>query len=803
MRMKRLFAAVLTVAMLAGTLPGAFAATSSFSDLGGMPEVAEAAEFLKLMGVVDGVPGGGYNPAGTLSRAEFCAMAVRALDRADEEPAQRGRTIYLDVGPTFWARGYINLASTIRLGGEDGSPLVAGVGDGTFQPDRAITYGEAVTILCRVLGYSETDVAMGGAWYDGYLALGASGGLTEGLTLSGGDVISRGQAAILFHNLYFAKPKGSDKSYLVSQGGSEVENALILDVNATADDGSAAVKTTGDTYKTDRAFDGSIVGKEGKLLLDSDGKLVAFMAKEGGSSRVVNVSRAEATYLVTANGDRINVEPSTKVYRSGGTTTWESAWVDVSKTGTTVTLHYASNGKLGYIFLGSAAAAGGESMVLRTVPNGASNPFSAMASGNYTMLKNGISATAADLRQWDVATYDAAARLIQVSDLKLTGVYEKAEPSLAAPIRVTVMGHTFDVLASAREDLAAFKIGDRITLLLTVDNQVAGAVSASTVSGNAVGMATVDGTTATVKLLQGGLTVSGDVSSAAQRLNDQLVTVTSSSAGRLSLTAVSGSTVRGSLDVAGRTLGDREVAENVTVYDQVSGGAMVAVRYSDLPATVSSGKIDFAGLDSLGRVRYLVLNDVTGDAYEYGIFSYAAAGREPVYKTEKVQQEIDGIPQFNEDGTPVMVDKPVLDSQGNPVIDHYETTSAPTLCVKQGTKEGGETTSKAANFTGSIRNGAMGGIAYTTNGRVAATVTLESITKVGRSAFDSEEMTVTVAGEVYPISEEVQCYNKSTKSWFAPGKDGMEAARAYSDELTLYYDRTPAEGGKIRMIVVP
>lgn len=788
MRMKRLFAAVLTVAMLAGTLPGAFAATSSFSDLGGMPEVAEAAEFLKLMGVVDGVPGGGYNPAGTLSRAEFCAMAVRALDRADEEPAQRGRTIYLDVGPTFWARGYINLASTIRLGGEDGSPLVAGVGDGTFQPDRAITYGEAVTILCRVLGYSETDVAMGGAWYDGYLALGASGGLTEGLTLSGGDVISRGQAAILFHNLYFAKPKGSDKSYLVSQGGSEVENALILDVNATADDGSAAVKTTGDTYKTDRAFDGSIVGKEGKLLLDSDGKLVAFMAKEGGSSRVVNVSRAEATYLVTANGDRINVEPSIKVYRSGGTTTWESAWVDVSKTGTTVTLHYASNGKLGYIFLGSAAAAGGESMVLRTVPNGTSNPFSAMASGNYTMLKNGISATAADLRQWDVATYDAAARLIQVSDLKLTGVYEKAEPSLAAPIRVTVMGHTFDVLASAREDLAAFKIGDRITLLLTVDNQVAGAVSASTVSGNAVGMATVDGTTATVKLLQGGLTVSGDVSSAAQRLNDQLVTVTSSSAGRLSLTAVSGSTVRGSLNVTARTLGERAVAENVTVYDRVGDGAMVAVRYSDLPATVSSGKIDFVGLDSLGRVRYLVLDDVTGDAYEYGIFSYSPA------KTVKV---IDY--KKNPDGTYAE------DAEGNriPIGSHTETTSAPTLCVKQGTKEGGETTSKAANFTGSIRNGAMGGIAYTTNGRVAATVTLESITKVGRSAFDSEEMTVTVAGEVYPISEEVQCYNKSTKSWFAPGKDGMEAARAYSDELTLYYDRTPAEGGKIRMIVVP
>ena len=71
----------------------------------------------------------------------------------------------------------------------------------------------------------------------------------------------------------------------------------------------------------------------------------------------------------------------------------------------------------------------------------------------------------------------------------------------------------------------------------------------------------------------------------------------------MSLTAVSGSTVRGSLNVTARTLGERAVAENVTVYDRVGDGAMVAVRYSDLPATVSSGTIDFVGLDSLGGGR--------------------------------------------------------------------------------------------------------------------------------------------------------------------------------------------------------
>ena len=69
-----------------------------------------------------------------------------------------------------WARGYINLAVSVDVGGsagEDGETtggvkLIRGMADGTFQPDRAITYAEAVTILMRVLGYSDTDAGRTG-----------------------------------------------------------------------------------------------------------------------------------------------------------------------------------------------------------------------------------------------------------------------------------------------------------------------------------------------------------------------------------------------------------------------------------------------------------------------------------------------------------------------------------------------------------------------------------------------------------------------------------------------------------------
>ncbi len=794
MRNKRILASCLALGLLCGTLPApALAADvklAPFVDIQD-PHVAEAAEFLRLMGVVDGTGGNVFTPDRVLTRAEFCKMAVELMGNGDKVAAQLNRTVFRDVPSTHWARGYINVATQVTGSGDGTTPgIIRGDATGLFHPDDYITVAEAVTILMRVLNYSDSTVGFGVTWYDGYMSTAASIGLTDGLSVTATDTMTRGQTAILLYNLYFTELRGSKDTYLVSKGGQEVEGGVILDVDATADDGSSAVKTTKDTYKTDRTFDPSIEGQEGKALLDADGKLVAFMAKEGSTTRVVNVISTEATYLMASGNEKITIEPDTVVYRDGKSTTWKECYLNISSS-TPVTFHYGANGKLSYLYFGSVSTDGVESMVARTVPSGSTNPFASMAGGTYTMFKNGIHATAADLRQWDVATYDAGTRVIQVSDLKLTGVYENASPSPAAPITIRVMGRDFPVLSSARNDLSAFQVGDRITLLLTTDNQVAGVVSADTVRGDAVGVASVnsDGN-ATVKLLQGGLEVSGEVSaSSASRYDNQLVTVTSSAIGRLSLSLVTGASPRSSLNVSQRTLGDREVAENVVVYDRVKDGRAVEVKYDDLTAaTISAGRITFVSYDYAGRVKYMVLDDVTGDAYEYGYFVYTGATTERVPIYEK-----------NPDGSYKE------DANGNWIIIGYdtETTGSPTLAIRQADSSGKEITTAGGAFMGSVRNTTPGGVAYNAKGRVAATVSLQSITGVNRTAFDPEEMTVTVAGVSYPVSDAVQCYNKTTKTWFTPGKEGMEAARAYSDDLTLYYDREPDQGGKIRLIVVP
>ena len=90
-----------------------------------------------------------------------------------------------------------------------------------------------------------------------------------------------------------------------------------------------------------------------------------------------------------------------------------------------------------------------------------------------------------------MGTYDAGSNTLFVSDLKLTGLYENAYPNSNAPSTVTVMGAELNVLPSAIPDLAQFKVGDRMTLLLTTTGQVAGAVSTDVAKSNAVGVAKV------------------------------------------------------------------------------------------------------------------------------------------------------------------------------------------------------------------------------------------------------------------------------------------------------------------------
>ncbi len=61
--------------------------------------------------------------------------------------------------------------------------IIRGYADGSFGPDKIVSYGEVCTMLLRMLGYKEEDV--GPFWPADYIAQAQAIGLTDGVTITG------------------------------------------------------------------------------------------------------------------------------------------------------------------------------------------------------------------------------------------------------------------------------------------------------------------------------------------------------------------------------------------------------------------------------------------------------------------------------------------------------------------------------------------------------------------------------------------------------------------------------------------
>lgn len=747
---KKILSLLLTAAVILSMVLPASAAFGDIKD----SKLQQQVSVLQMLGVMGGTSATTFSPNGTLSRAQFCKMAVVLLGREKEEPLYRNRTIFPDVKSTHWARGYINLAVTVDVGGsvgEDGqvtggTKLIRGMADGTFQPDRSITYAEAVTILMRVLGYTDADAGMN--WPAGYLQLAAKLKVTDGLTgLGANSTLTRAQAAQLFYQALFANTKEGTPYY--QKLGTPKTGVIITGSNGKLEDGSTGglVTSDGSVYKmASGTAPANLVGQRGMLLLKSDNTVLTFLPQ--GTQKTVSVGKAEAAWFTDTAGQKYTIEPTTTVYTPSETTTYEKLWMDL-RGGSVVTLYYGDTGKVesAYCSIASAESA----MIAKEMPNGG-NPFGALLNGvsDYKIYRDGHPATVDDIQAYDVGTYDATARVLQVSSAKVTGKYDNVEPNLKSPVKVTMLGTTFELMPQACSAMANFELGDRVTLLLTVDGQVAGVKSAGEVESTNVGiLEKVDGGDIEVKLLS-GLTLKTKASNLTVNVG-QLVTLASKDLYSVYVSPVTNSGISGSLNVSTGKVGTLSLSTNCRIYDQAGGGQLVEVSLDDLAVdTVPNHKIVYAYRNASGRIDVLVLDDMTGDGYTYGKVSYG----------EKEEETV---------GIKVVVTN------------------------RDGTKSGlGVVTAPATGW---------GGIAFTGDGKKAtASIPLKSRSNVHRSAFTERDgkTYVTLDDQELMVAKNVQCYNSTTGQWL----EDLDTARAFAERMTVYYDRNANEGGKVRVVVV-
>ncbi len=151
----------------------------------------DAVSRLTALGIITGYPDGTYRPEQPVTRAEFAKIIIGALGIGDAALYAAGPTKFPDVPASHWASGYINVASD--------TGIINGYPDGTFLPERSVTFAEAVKMIVAGLGYTPMAETIGG-YPGGYLAVAAEKDITDGVNVVGSISANRGSIAMMVDN---------------------------------------------------------------------------------------------------------------------------------------------------------------------------------------------------------------------------------------------------------------------------------------------------------------------------------------------------------------------------------------------------------------------------------------------------------------------------------------------------------------------------------------------------------------------------------------------------------------------------
>ncbi len=728
---KRLASLALAMVLALGLVPymaPEASAIGGFSDVTDMT-TAQNVEVLQMMGVVDGMSSGVFNPMGTLTRAQFCKMAVEAMGQGDRANIYQNYTIFPDVKPGYWAAGYVNLA--VR----SDPKLISGYADGTFGPNNTINYGQAVTILMRMLGYKDEDVSA--VWPDGYIDQAMAIGLCDGVSLSAGTAVNRAQAAQLFMNLLNCDQKEGGKFY--TKLGTPVD-AILLDGNAKDAAGNPILRTSVQDYVlAGNPGSGLLSGRKGVVILNGAGEAVTFVPTNEGTSRNITIAMAETTTITDSSGTKYSVAADAKVYIGESSYAYVERFTYLSA-GTLATLYINDKGRVETVFVGSTTS---DDAVI-VAQDGSTEGFALLTDRtDYTIYKHGERVTSRSLKKFDVATYSASNNTVYVSDNRITVYYQDAYPNAASPSRIKATGIIgtgedgyLEVMPCAMASLAECRVGQTITLLLTENNKVAGVSTNSAARGNAIGFVGKDG----VRLFN-GLEVD---SSAIKNLSDytgQLVSVSSSNRDSVTLGRVGGQSIRGDFYVSEGRVGSAELAADVQIYTTAQGNMLSQVALSDLTESIiSSDQVLFAHKNYADKVDILVLENTTGDSLYYG----------RVFVSTTV----------NEAGETTKVETSVQSSSGE--VAKFE--------VDRG-----------------LSTGQWIGVSVRSDNSQIVTqmVVLKAVKNVPASAWRGGE-SVYVNGKLYTVSSGLDncCYDKDAGVWFR----NLNAALASGGSVTIMVD---------------
>ena len=271
-----------------------FAGAASFTDEADI-QAKDAVNMLTQLGVIEGYEDGSFNPDGVVTRAEMAKMIFVVRNNTIDDSAYENVTSNLTDITNHWAKGYIKFCES--------QGIIAGKGNGIFDPDAPVTGTEAAKMLLVLTGYSADKAGLTGAnWETNTLRYAGAAGILDGVVSSLSSGLPRQWAAQMIANTLEAdRVLWSNDSETFDQilNGGKKETVGQAYMKLSYDYGTLTVVDTdtltvviNDAYSAENYHDGWTTvqfTKVGANYTDLLGQTVKVMFRDGKTNDVIGV----------------------------------------------------------------------------------------------------------------------------------------------------------------------------------------------------------------------------------------------------------------------------------------------------------------------------------------------------------------------------------------------------------------------------------------------------------------------------------------------------------------------------------
>ena len=242
-----------------------------------------------------------------------------------------------------------------------------------------------------------------------------------------------------------------------------------------------------------------------------------------------------------------------------------------------------------------------------------------------SVYRNDKVSDSAELNKYDVYYYSESLKTLWVYTRRAAGRITEVSPSASAPTSITVAGTSYTLgstaIASQVSSLNGGGVGQIVTLLLGMNNVAAGIVTGEeadevfygvvqSASRNLIDEDNSADVLQTVKVMcTDGIARTVNVDKSLNFPTGWLVEVKVNADGE-SVEKISECSVNGVVNENATALGDMALADDVQILDTSTGGVGVNLKASD---------VRYYTTNPQGQIDKLILNDVTGDLWYYGV----------------------------------------------------------------------------------------------------------------------------------------------------------------------------------------